>query len=381
MVVGACHINYVFVERKMASITDGSLGGRIHPSANAGRLEVKAMSYNLLDERYLDQFNSRLDDAEEVCIASAWMTESMALTALINSGCRARAIVGTYGNATTPASLNRFVGKFGLSNLRLAKGSRLFHPKLYLFIRPRKTVAWIGSANFTSGGLDSNQELIVELDGAGITSRLQSWFDDRWCELPSRRMRQQLDDYAAGWRRPGRDLAGIVNPKEAEPSGDDAGVVVKITFRRKRDRGKRNYAGTVVCKHSNGRMECHTYEVANDALRIVLCELRRGRRWLLTECSKNQAFRVDHTGGKGSSLLLSNDKAMIKEERLRAGKVSAAQRKRVIDRGIYPKDLGSFAPGWWLSRDTTPAQVWKMVCAAAEVAKIQLVPDRGQSSL
>ena len=85
-----------------------------------------------------------------------------------------RAVVGLWGNLTEPVAL-RILDKTG--ELRLIDASRRFHPKVYLFRGQDKSVAWIGSANFTSGGFGVNEEVMHETSD---TESAQNWFNDLW---------------------------------------------------------------------------------------------------------------------------------------------------------------------------------------------------------
>ena len=87
---------------------------------------------------------------------------------------KVRAIVGLWGNLTEPFAL-RTLAKIG--QLRLADSSRRFHPKVYLFRGNERSVAWIGSANFTSGGFGINEEVMLETSD---TETAQNWFSDLW---------------------------------------------------------------------------------------------------------------------------------------------------------------------------------------------------------
>ena len=176
------------------------------------------MAHRLLSKNLDGEFKERISESKEVAIASAWMTCSDALTALLNSPCDAKAIVGIHGNATTPASLQAFISRFHLSNLRIVDRGAVFHPKLYLFRRQgRSTVAWVGSANFTGGGLETNQELVMQLEGGRPTAQLEEWFNNLWRTLPSSRTAKLLAQYCETWEKPNRYLADIVQTRNRRP--------------------------------------------------------------------------------------------------------------------------------------------------------------------
>ena len=90
----------------------------------------------------------------------AWATAGRALNALaetvLEHGLKVRAIVGTRGNLTGPEALEKLDG---IGELRLVVDEwRMFHPNVYIFRRERKPVVWIGRANFTRGGFETNEE-------------------------------------------------------------------------------------------------------------------------------------------------------------------------------------------------------------------------------
>lgn len=130
----------------------------------------------ITQENILRRFSENLSWATEVCLASAWATSNEGLTALQqkSSSLEVRAIVGLWGNLTEPFAL-RILAKIG--QLRLADASRRFHPKVYVFRGNERSVAWIGSANFTSGGFGINEEVMLETSDTEIA---QNWFNDLW---------------------------------------------------------------------------------------------------------------------------------------------------------------------------------------------------------
>ena len=129
----------------------------------------------------LKRFNANLERSERVDMAVAWATSGSALEWLEDAASRrgvsVPAIVGTYGNATDPDALERLehIGKPRLVSERGA----MFHPKIYIFRGDQKSMAWIGSANFTRGGIEANEEAVFETTRIDSVSR---WFTDRWRE-------------------------------------------------------------------------------------------------------------------------------------------------------------------------------------------------------
>lgn len=171
-----------------------------------------------LTEGLVDEFAERLKLSTDVWIASAWVTRSDALNDLLTSDCRVKALVGTHGNATDPDAVQSLVDGNNC-DVRLVEGGALFHPKLYLFRRSRrKTVAWIGSANFTGAGLAGNREVMLEFDEESAISEMESWFDERWRALRNQEVNVVLCDYRERRARNGvgSGLESLVEPVPAE---------------------------------------------------------------------------------------------------------------------------------------------------------------------
>lgn len=144
----------------------------------------------ITQENILRRFAENLSWATEVCLATAWATSNEGLRALDRRGSslEVRAVVGLWGNLTEPFAL-RILEKIG--QLRLAHETPRFHPKVYLFRSRERSVAWIGSANFTSGGFGTNEEVMIETSD---TESAQKWFDDLW-ERCGPLEESAIDDY------------------------------------------------------------------------------------------------------------------------------------------------------------------------------------------
>lgn len=171
------------------------------------------------------RFEENLRSAGRVYIASAWATQSWALNRLCevanDTKLQIRSIIGTYGSATDPDALGRLNN---IGELRLVNNQRfLFHPKVYIFIGNEQSCAWIGSANFTSGGFESNEEVVYE---TSYIDPVIEWFSRRWAEcveLPE----NAIEDYCARRQREGVDkqLRKVVLRESAitnTPLADDA---------------------------------------------------------------------------------------------------------------------------------------------------------------
>ena len=130
----------------------------------------------ITEEKILERFFEHLSWATEIDLATAWASSNAGLRALQRcSPCpKIRAVVGLWGNVTEAFALRKLAN---LGQLRSADPSRRFHPKVFLFRGADRSVAWIGSANFTSGGFGMNEEALFETSD---TASVQNWFVDLW---------------------------------------------------------------------------------------------------------------------------------------------------------------------------------------------------------
>ena len=132
----------------------------------------------ITEDDILPRFKECLSWSNEVDLATAWATSHEGLRALQRQRPLPdiRAVVGLWGNLTDPFAL-RTLGKIG--QLRAPDTGRKFHPKVFIFRGAGKSIAWVGSANFTSGGFGMNQEALFETSD---TESVQDWFSDLWAQ-------------------------------------------------------------------------------------------------------------------------------------------------------------------------------------------------------
>ena len=144
----------------------------------------------------LARFQKHLEWAEEFDVATAWATSHDGLRFLKRrqGSLKVRAIVGLWGNQTDPVAL-RILANLG--RLRLAEGGRRFHPKVYVFRGSGRSVAWVGSANFTAGGFAMNEEVVFE---TSATKSVEKWFDELW-EKCGQLGETAIDDYERARRK------------------------------------------------------------------------------------------------------------------------------------------------------------------------------------
>ena len=144
----------------------------------------------------LSCFSKNVEWATNVDIATAWATANDGLRKLEEESKRlkVRTVVGLWGNVTDPLVLRR-LGRLG--KLRVVGSDRCFHPKIFIFRNPEKSVAWVGSANFTSGGFGRNEEILLETRNA---KAVETWFNRLWKRC-GRLEDGAIDDYALRRKR------------------------------------------------------------------------------------------------------------------------------------------------------------------------------------
>ncbi len=147
-------------------------------------------------ENILSRFAEHLSWATAIDIATAWATSNDGLRSLqrSHSPIRVRAVVGLWGSLTDPRTLQTLSE---IGQLRLVDAAQRFHPKVYLFRGSGRLVAWIGSANFTSGGFGMNEEALFETTDALPVAH---WFDQLW-DRCGPLDEHHLDKYAESRRR------------------------------------------------------------------------------------------------------------------------------------------------------------------------------------
>lgn len=84
----------------------------------------------------------------------------------------------------TPTSALRILKKAESNNknlkVRYYSEEKFFHPKVYLFEKRNKMVAYVGSANYTERGFSSNAELTLQTKNVEECNRIKKWFSNLW---------------------------------------------------------------------------------------------------------------------------------------------------------------------------------------------------------
>ena len=95
-------------------------------------------------------------------------------------------------------------------------------------------MGWIGSANFTAGGLTGNCEAILQFEDEGAISEMESWFEERWNELECQDVTAALRNY-----RETRDRDGVARHIESVVDGVSVDKPQHLPDMRERpDRGR-----------------------------------------------------------------------------------------------------------------------------------------------
>lgn len=155
-----------------------------------------------------------------------------ALKQSLDRGMTARFAIGLSFHLTEPSVLRSL---FSLSkglclDLYLSDTDETFHPKVYAFSGLKRSTVFVGSANFTAGGLSRNYETSVRVDDADgiLAAEVAAYFDELIesnVVVPATKRR--IDDYARefavqkAWRDMAKRRADKIN-REAVP---DLGVL------------------------------------------------------------------------------------------------------------------------------------------------------------
>lgn len=144
---------------------------------------VSRIAFMLLNASTLrGRFQELLASATAIDVAVAWMSsESIAdeLARFAGSPSHsARVLIGVYDYVTSPVALRRLSKASGTLKVAVPPNGQKFHPKVYLFTTGKGRICWIGSANMTDKGFDSNVELVHEfIDDDAI---VLGWFEAQW---------------------------------------------------------------------------------------------------------------------------------------------------------------------------------------------------------
>ena len=125
-----------------------------------------------------DEFMHCIKNAKSISIAAALInTYGVNLLSIASKTCLVRLVAGV--NLPTPIDVLQALRKKYNKNARVWMNKDFFHPKVYLFVLKNGTkIGFIGSGNFTSGGMKENIEMSYKITDVSEYDELQKWFDD-----------------------------------------------------------------------------------------------------------------------------------------------------------------------------------------------------------
>ena len=162
--------------------------------------------------RMLDVVRSALHSSDRLSIAVSFFRYSGfglvagELDEFQQRGGRLRLLVSTYMCVTQPEALKAVLGFRNVtSRLHLAHTGagkdQGFHAKMYV-IEDDPAECWIGSSNFTKGGLSTNIEANLRHAGAAEVSDVRNLFDQFWSRDDALPLTHELiDAYATAIRQ------------------------------------------------------------------------------------------------------------------------------------------------------------------------------------
>lgn len=132
-------------------------------------------------EKLKPEFDDLVNKAEEIWIACATVSRK-AYTPFINA-LKKRGVKPTF-----VIGLNLLIEPYLLENVLLRHQKRewincviyrraFFHPKMYLFKSGERFIAFIGSGNFTMGGIHNHIELNVKVEDQTFCKSVLAWFN------------------------------------------------------------------------------------------------------------------------------------------------------------------------------------------------------------
>lgn len=124
-----------------------------------------------------DEVENLLSEAIEVNIAVA-LCSNYAVNALQNipKSCKLRIVTGV--DLPTPLEVLRALKSRYKKKARIY-AETFFHPKVYIFrLKNKELVAYIGSGNFTEGGLLNNIEVFYKVEDQDECNNISGWFEN-----------------------------------------------------------------------------------------------------------------------------------------------------------------------------------------------------------
>ncbi len=157
---------------------------------------------NNSDLKFMDIFKELVKDAEEICIAVAYI-KSSGLDLIKNhlQGKRVR-ILFTFDFLLTEPECIKTLMDLGCECREYRSAGRDevgFHPKLYIFKNFKTIKIIIGSSNLTIGGLLNNVESCIVIEGHQndpLIAKILNWFEELWNSSKTATISQKdLEEY------------------------------------------------------------------------------------------------------------------------------------------------------------------------------------------
>jgi HKD family nuclease len=148
------------------------------------------------------------------------------------SPARVRVVTTDQMNITQPAVLNAAL-QSGIQ-LRCYRGSRVFHPKVFLIhgVTKSKDIAILGSANISGSGLENGIEAGVRISDPLFFKQLARWFNGLFRDPAAREIDKDfVEEYEKRWKRaararvPLRRISGGRVGQPVEPTPEDREIL------------------------------------------------------------------------------------------------------------------------------------------------------------
>lgn len=158
--------------------------------------------------KLINSFKKFAEDAEEIDIAVAYVKNSgLELTKNILSDKKVRILFTFEFLTTDPESIERLIEQGAeCREYRVSGTEELnFHPKLYIFKGNQTVRVLIGSSNFTAGGLLSNVESCLAVEGSygdEIIDKILNNFERIWKSSKAKQISEEdLENYKSKKRK------------------------------------------------------------------------------------------------------------------------------------------------------------------------------------
>lgn len=134
--------------------------------------------------RFKSTLSNLIGKHQQIAFAVAWASSNNEpFKKLIKNKAKIyKAVIGTHFFQTHPEVLENFIDSDKTRFILQTKG--VFHPKIYIFWSKKSWDALIGSANFTSGAMDKNTEVmaLISNDDTKLKTKIIELIEGYWAE-------------------------------------------------------------------------------------------------------------------------------------------------------------------------------------------------------